>query len=325
MKFLIAGFGSIGRRHFRNLLKLGEREIIFYRTGQSTLPGEELKGYPVETDIQAALSHRPDGVIISNPTSCHLDVAIPAADKGCHLLIEKPISHSMDRVEELEKLIQRGPSKALVGFQFRYHPNLKQIKKLLDDREIGQPLAVRSHWGEYLPDWHPWEDYRTSYSARKDLGGGVLLTLCHSFDYLHWLFGIPEVLWSILGNYSDLGIDVEDTAEVGLIFNKTILGSMHLNYTQIPNKHTLEIIGTKGSIFWDYYRNTVDFYVREESGETGRTTLQSPPEFERNDLFFDEMEHFLEVTKGKAEPVCNLQDGIVALKMALQAKTKGSS
>jgi predicted dehydrogenase len=324
MKFLIAGFGSIGRRHFRNLLELGEREIIFYRTGQSTLPEKELDGYQIETDLQAALSHQPDAVIVSNPTSCHLDVALPAADMGCHLLIEKPVSHTMDRIKELEKLVAKSSSKVLVGFQFRFHPNLIQIKKLLQNDEIGRTLAVRAHWGEYLPDWHPWEDYRTSYSARKDLGGGVLLTLCHSFDYLHWLFGSPRVLWSVLGHSSDLEIDVEDTAEVGLLFDKTVIGNLHLNYVQIPNKHTLEIIGTRGSIFWDYYQNTVNQYNQDGSGEILKVTHLCPPEFERNHLFLEEMKHFIDVIKGNAEPICSLQEGVIALQLALQAKSKGS-
>src|SRR4030042_4849275 len=95
MKFLIAGFGSIGRRHFRNLLELGERDILFYRTHRSTLADDELAGFPVETDLRAALAYKPEAVIIANPTALHLDVAIPAARCGCHLLLEKPISHSM--------------------------------------------------------------------------------------------------------------------------------------------------------------------------------------------------------------------------------------
>ncbi|MCK4800563.1 MAG: Gfo/Idh/MocA family oxidoreductase, partial [Anaerolineales bacterium] len=158
MKFLIAGFGSIGRRHFRNLVKLGQRDIIFYRTHQSTIPDEELKGYPIESDLKAALSHHPDAVIVTNPTASHLDVAIPAAEMGCHLLIEKPLSHSLERVDKLERIIRRGSAQVLVGFQFRYHPGLLQIRDWIQQAVIGDVYFVRAHWGEYLPDWHPWED-----------------------------------------------------------------------------------------------------------------------------------------------------------------------
>lgn len=325
MKFLIAGFGSIGRRHFRNLVNLGQRDIIFFRTDQSTLPDDELEGYLIEPDLDAALSHRPDAVIVSNPTSCHLDVAIPAAKQGCYLLIEKPISHTLERVGKLEKIIRTGSAKALVGFQFRFHPNLLQIKKLLLERSIGDPLAVRAHWGEYLPDWHPWEDYRKSYSARRDLGGGVLLTLCHAFDYLYWLFGEVNEMWSMLGYQSDLKIEVEDTAEVGLRFEQGVIGSLHLNFTQIPKKHTLEIIGTEGSLFWDYYQNIVDVYSKDKSDEINKSTFSCPPEFERNDLFLMEMKHFIDVIEGEVEPICTLQEGIVTLELALRARNQGIS
>src|SRR5512146_1303304 len=95
-KLLIAGLGSIGRRHFRNLIALGEKDIILLRTRKATLPDEELAGYPVETDLQEALQkHQPDAVIVSNPTAFHLDVALPAAETGCAILLEKPISNSM--------------------------------------------------------------------------------------------------------------------------------------------------------------------------------------------------------------------------------------
>ena len=177
MKFLIVGFGSIGRRHFENLLSLGERDILFLRTYKSTLEDEDLSDFQVETDLESALAHKPDAVIIANPSAFHLDAAIPAARQGCHILLEKPISHSIDRVYDFSQIVQETGSRVLMGFQFRYHPNLKKIKELLDDEKIGRILSFRSHWGEYLPNWHPWEDFRLSYAARKDLGGGVLLTL----------------------------------------------------------------------------------------------------------------------------------------------------
>src|SRR5690349_12225916 len=123
MKFLIAGLGSIGRRHFRNLISLGERDIVLLRSHRATLSDDELNGYPVETDLKEALSrHKPDAVIVSNPTALHLDVAIPAADAGCHILLEKPVSHSMDRLDALQTAAQKSGSRILVGFQFRYHP-----------------------------------------------------------------------------------------------------------------------------------------------------------------------------------------------------------
>ncbi len=122
----------------------------------------------------------------------------------------------------------------LVGFQFRFHPGLQQAKRFLDDGAIGDLISVRSHWGEYLPDWHPWEDYRQSYAARKDLGGGVVRTLCHPLDYLRWLVGELESVWAFSGNLGGLDINVEDVSEIGLQFDRGVLGSVHLDFCQRP-------------------------------------------------------------------------------------------
>src|SRR6266508_1865211 len=132
MKFLIAGLGSIGIRHFRNLIALGEKDIVLLSTRKATLPDDELTGYPVETDLDEALEkHKPDAVIVANPTSMHLDVAIPAAQAGCHILLEKPVSHSLERLDDLQEAAQKSGSKILVGFQFRYHPTINKARELI--------------------------------------------------------------------------------------------------------------------------------------------------------------------------------------------------
>ena len=316
MKFLIAGLGSIGRRHLRNLLSLGERDILLYRTHRSTLPDDELDAFPVETDLQAALAQEPDAVIVSNPTSVHLEVAIPAAEAGCHLLIEKPISHSMDGVEKLSAAVQRSGSQVLVGYQFRFHPGLRKVAGLLEASAIGRPLSVRVHWGEYLPGWHPWEDYRQGYSARSELGGGVILTLSHPLDYLRWLVGEVESVWAFARQLSDLALDVEDTAEIGLQFADGVTGSVHLDYNQRPSEHYLEIIGTQGALRWDSAAGA----VRWQRADNTTEEYPVPPDFERNHLFMGEMRHFIQVAKGETESLCTLGDGIQALRLAEAAR-----
>ncbi|NPV86541.1 MAG: Gfo/Idh/MocA family oxidoreductase [Anaerolineae bacterium] len=316
MKFLIAGYGSIGRRHMRNLLALGERDIILYRTRRSTLPEDELKGFTVETDLQAALAHQPDAVIIANPTAKHLDVAIPAARAGCHLLMEKPISHSMERLDQLEEALRAGGGKVLVGFQFRFHPGLQRIGALLRDAAIGRPLSAYVHWGEYLPAWHPWEDYRQGYSARRDLGGGVTLTLCHPMDYCAALFGEAALEYAFVGKVSDLEIDVDDIAVMHLYHSSGVRATIHLDYFQQPASHHLEIIGTQGTIRWDNSDGVVHLYQAESASWK---TFSPPQGFERNDMFLDEMRHFLAVIRGEEQSICTLEDGIRTLSLALQA------
>jgi predicted dehydrogenase len=276
------------------------------------LSEKDVKGIPVETSLEAALAHRPDAVIISNPTSLHLDVAIPAARAGCAILMEKPISNHFERVDELQKIVQQNKVKVLVGFQFRFHPTLRQVAQWLNDGEIGDPLSVYAHWGEYLPDWHPWEDYHKSYSARIDLGGGVVNTLSHPIDYLHWLMGEAEELAAMIGNSSELNLDVEDTAVILFRYKSGAIGSVHLDYVQRPPRHSLEIIGNCGTIVWDNSTGIARLY---RSSETRWIEVSPPEGFERNQLFLDEMEHFIQVVKGDVAPFCTLQDGIAALKI----------
>jgi predicted dehydrogenase len=314
MKFLIAGLGSIGRRHLRHLEGLGQDDILLYRTHRGAMPDDDLASYAVETDLQAALDHKPDAVIISNPTALHLDVAIPAARAGCHILLEKPVSHNLDRLDELQAAAEASGARILVGFQFRYHPGLRKIDEILKSGQVGRPLSFRTHWGEYLPGWHPWEDYRKGYSARKDLGGGVILTLTHSLDYVHWLLGEVSGMWAFRDQLSDLAIEVEDTAEIGLKFKSGVLGSVHLNYNQRPPRHQLEIVCVEGTISWDSAGDGLKVYSAAE--ESWQHYLL-PEGFDRDDLFKVQMAHFLNVVEGLEAPLCTLEDGITALKLAL--------
>jgi predicted dehydrogenase len=317
MKFLIAGLGSIGRRHLNNLVSLGESDITLCRTGKSKLPDQELKEFPVVMNLKSALAQSPDAVIISNPTALHMEIAIPAAEAGCHLLLEKPISHSLDRVEEFQSIVMQRGVKVLVGYQFRFHPGLQNIRRMIGEGIIGRPLSIHAHWGEYLPDWHPWENFRQSYSARADLGGGVILTLSHPIDYLRWIFGEVEQVWAFTSQSKELELDVEDTAEIGLRFESGTLGNLHLDYNQRPTSHRLEIVGMKGTIQWDYVEGSTRVYRVENHVWD---TIPTPQGFERNDMFLAQMRHFLEMLKGKVDPLCTLEDGVKVLQIALAAR-----
>lgn len=315
MKFLICGLGSIGRRHLRNLKQLGEQDILLYRTRLSTLPDDELSAFTTYTDLAEALAQKPDGVIISNPSALHIPVALEAAKAGANLLIEKPVSHNLEGIAELAEVLKQQGRRALVGFHFRYHPVLREIKAELESATLGKPLSATAHWGEYLPGWHPYEDYRKTYAGRADLGGGVTLTLSHPIDYLHWLLGDVEAVSATLSKLSKLEIDVEDNAEVTLHFAGGAIGQLHLDYYQRPTRHTLEIRCAEGSIAWD--NSTGSARVYQASTDSWRE-FKLPAGFERNDLFLAEMRHFMDVIQGTA-PACSLEDGAAALQTALMA------
>jgi predicted dehydrogenase len=329
MKFLIAGLGSIGRRHLRNLRSLGENDIVLLRSHKGTLPDDELTGFPIETDMQAALKkHRPDAVIVANPTSIHLDVAIPAAEAGCHILLEKPVSGSLERVDQLEEAVERSGSRILVGFQFRFHPTLRKAAELIAAGELGSVFTCHAHWGEYMPNWHPWENYRRTYAAREDLGGGVIRTLTHPLDYVRWLAGEVTAVRALSGHLSPLEMDVEDVAEIGLRFASGAIGGVHVNYVQRPPVHRLEIAGTGGTLRWDNADGVLNFYRMPQPFGTSIAdppapvveTYMPPEGFERNAMFLEQMKHFMAVVRGNAEPVCTLHDGIRAQQIAMEAR-----
>ncbi|MCG2787560.1 MAG: Gfo/Idh/MocA family oxidoreductase [Anaerolineae bacterium] len=335
MKILIAGLGSIGRRHFRNLVALGEKDIVLYRTHKATLPDDELAGYPVETDLVEALKkHRPQAVIVANPTALHMEVAIPAAQAGCAVLLEKPISEDLSRVDELRSAAKKNGNRILVGFQFRFHPTLNRAKELIEAGALGKILTVHAHWGEYLPNWHPWEDYRASYAARDDLGGGVVRTLTHPLDYLRFLLGEVVSLHALSGHVSPLELSgVEDVAEIGLKFASGAIGGVHVNYFQRPAVHRLEIVGAAGTLRWDNADGTlIHFQMPDSFGGTYpqpaaaiETHYPLPDGFERNQLFVAQTQHFLKVAAGESAPICTLEDGVRALEMALAARSPKSS
>jgi predicted dehydrogenase len=287
------------------------------------MPDAELAGYAVETDLRRALErHHPDAVIVSNPTALHLDVAIPAAEAGCSILLEKPISHSLERVDVLQKAVARSKARVLMGFQLRFHPCLARARQLIQTGQLGRILSARVQFSEYLPAWHPWEDYRRGYAARADLGGGVLLTQCHSLDYLPWLVGKVGSVWGRLARLSDLDLEVEDSAEIVLQFESGSLGSLHIDYAQQPPSHRIEIGGTLGRVDCDLHAGTIRFYdVAAKAWEEHNV----PDGWERNAMFVEEIQHFLAVVRGRAEPACTLEDGVMVMRLIAAVQTSSNS
>jgi len=312
MKILIAGLGSIGRRHLKNLVHLGESDIVLFRTHNSSLPDEEIGDFPVETNLKKAFSSHPDAVIISNPTAMHMPIAELAAKANCHIFIEKPISHTLESLAPFEAALKKSTSVVLVGFQFRFNPGLKSVKKIIDDQVIGRPISFQSHWGEYLPGWHPWEDYRKSYAADRDMGGGVVLTLSHPLDYLRWIFGEVKELYAVTGKFSDLEIKSEDTAEVLITFMNNVVGGLHLDYYQQPKKHYLSIICSDGTVYWEYETSRV--LLEKASGEI--TEMDPLDNYERNQMYLAEIQHFLDICKKGVQPICGYIDGKKSLELA---------
>jgi predicted dehydrogenase len=259
---------------------------------------------------------KPEAAVISNPTSYHVEFALQAAREGLHLLIEKPLSDNLEGVTDLRKAVQKSKVQVLIGYQYRFHTALQTIREMLIGDQIGKVLVARAHYGEYLPDWHPWEDYRDSYAARASLGGGALLTLSHPLDYVTWLLGDVQSVSAEVMKIGEWDMDVEDTAEVNLVFASGALGVVHLNYTQRPRRHDLEIIGSSGTLRWSEYDS---FVLHWKVGVDDWNRIPVENATDRNWMFQEEMRHFIQLANGHGESNCSLESGIGVLNIALAA------
>jgi predicted dehydrogenase len=333
MRILIMGLGGIGQRHLRNLrmVRGNDLEILAYdpRPNPPVLT-DQLKveeGASLEkkynlrifADIEQALAQKPQAAFVCNPTSLHIPAAIQAAQAGCALFIEKPLSHNLEQVDELINLVENRSLAAAVGYQMRFHPCLQRLHELVQEKKVGRILSVRAEVGEYLPGWHTYENYRQGYAARQDLGGGVILSQIHEFDYLYWLLGMPRRVFALGGHLSNLEVDVEDTADILMecvVNGHPVPISLHQDYIQNPSKRSCEIVGDAGKILVDIRALTVQVF----DGQGNSVEASSYQDFQRNQLFLDELNCFLDGMQGRQVPLVNLRDGAQSLRMALAAK-----
>ena len=327
MRILLVGLGSAGQRHARNLRALlGDRvELLAYRArGGGLVPPAEAPATPEAAlgirrvgTLEAGLAERPDAVFIANPTALHLSVARAAVDAGCHVFIEKPLADAWDGVDDFLAAVDRKGVVAAVGYQLRFHPGLTRLRELLDGGAVGRPLAARLEFGEYLPDWHPWEDYRQSYAARRELGGGVLLTQIHDIDYACWLFGPPARVSAVGGHLTDLDVDVEDLVcatleceRAGRLFPV----ELRLDYVQRPPVRHCAVVGDNGRVTLDFTAGTLT--CTDGGGHASSVDVGIP----RNQLFVDELRHFLDCVAGRARAVVDARAGAESLRVALAAR-----
>jgi predicted dehydrogenase len=329
MKVLIAGLGSIGQRHLRNLrMLLGDgADILAHRVvrrdhviadDMTIVPGETVEqryGVRVFDELDAALAERPAAVFVCNPTSLHAETAIAALEAGCHVFIEKPLSHSVDEVDRMIGIAGRQGRVAAVGYQLRCHPVLLRVRQLLAAGAIGPVRSARAEFGEYLPDAHPYENYRISYAARAALGGGVIMCYIHEFDYLCWLFGMPKRVSTTGGRLGDLDIDVEDTATTRLDYcvdGRPVAIDVYQSFLQRPPSRTCEIVGELGTIRIDLRASS----IRVEGASDEFSTYP----IARNELFLQELRHFLAAMSGAPAQIVTLAEAAQSLKVALAAK-----
>lgn len=296
---LLVGCGSIGRRHARVLASLGVTDLRVYDPdpGQVKLLQSETPGATIEPSLEEALKRRPFAAFILTPPATHIDLSIRALEAGCNVFCEKPLSLGTIGLDELERAVAHTRRTFAVGLCFRYHPGVLAMRERLRQGAVGRLVSIRGLMGEHLPSVRP--DYRELFSSRY-LGA---FDLMHDIDLALWFAGSDPVrAVSIHGNYSDLGIEAPDTAEVLLEFPNRCVASVHLDFFQIPRRRYLELIATEGMLrlefgSWDRYR------IEEYRGGDGASRT-SEHLTERDEMFRAEDQEFLQnAVDGALSPV----------------------
>lgn len=315
MHVLFTGLGSIGQRHLR-ILREHESEftISAYRHSNES---DSIDGVQEFTDLGTALDAEPNIAFITNPTYRHVDTALACAKAGCDLFIEKPLSHTLDGVDELISMTEKQNLVTYMGCQHRFNPVLQQVEELLNTTDNQEVYSFRATAGSYLPDWRPNQDYRESYSADSSQGGGVVLDLIHELDYVHWLFGRITDVSGHTARCSDLEISVEDTAEIVLRTSDGAMGSVHLDYVRPVACRSLEIIRADSVVTADLDSGTVSL-------NDGTETYCWSFDFDRDDLFTAQLDYFIDHVIAGTSCENDIHEGKRVLQIALAAKERYS-
>jgi len=313
MKIIVVGYGSIGKRHVNNLLLIPNIEIIIC-THRNNVDNSIKNKCKIFESINDCINEKPVAAVISNVTSLHIQTALKLASAGIHLFIEKPLSNNLENIKELSNIVHDKKLITFMGYNLRFHNCIKKMKELLENNEIGKVISVNVESGSYLPDWHLDEDYRDSYASKENLGGGVVLTCIHEIDYLHWFFGEIKELFAITGKFSDLKIEVDDLASVIMKFSNNIIAQLHLDFFQRPDFRCCKIVGINGTIYWDSTDNIVKVYDIKLKKWIEKINIIN---YQRNDMYFDEMKYFLDCVANNKNSNNNIDNGISTLKIAL--------
>lgn len=258
MKFLIVGLGSMGKRRIRNLQYLNYTDIIGCDVSDDRRKETESK-YKIKTfsNLDEALGNLPEAVIISTPPNKHYEVAIQIAEKGLPFFMEaNVIPDGFDKVLEMcnKKSVFYAPSCTM-----RFMPSLVKVHQLVSQKAIGKTLEFTYHMGQYLPDWHPYEDYRKFYVSKKE-SGACREIVPFELNWLTHTFGKIKKLTGMKRKISKLESDIDDIYAMILEFENGIIGSLVIDVLSRVPYRSLRIIGEEGVIQWEWTEKKVKLY-----------------------------------------------------------------
>lgn len=316
MNVLIVGGGSIGERHLRNFLKLEGVRCSMVEPIPEKL--ERLKRtYKVAriySDFEEVDFGTFDAAVICTPPNLHIPMALKTVRSGCHVLVEKPLSHTLDGVDDLIQAVESKGVVAGVAYVYRHHPGLERVKTLLEEGTIGTVLIAIVKAGQEFPRYRP--DYRNIYFARRAMGGGAILDAAsHMLNYVEWCLGeVSEVC--CFYDRMKLDVETEDTAILLLRCRRNrAMVEIHENLFQKHNHLSMDFIGSEGTIVWEHAEGRIGLFRSEEEG----WQYEAFP-CERDDSFVRQAQNFVAAIRG-TEPIrTTIPEAAQTLKVCLWAK-----
>jgi len=313
-RVLIAGTGSIGRRHIGNLRRLlpGARYALLRADGRRDALSAELDA-EVVTDNAAALAWAPTLAVVATPSDRHAELLLPLLRAGVATFVEKPVVIAAADAAALQQLAAGELPATQVGCVLRFLPSLGRLKAWLDEGRLGTVVRASFEVGQWLPDWRPQQDYRQGYGARRERGGGVVLDLVHELDLACWLFGEVRLLGAWGAKRSRLEIDSEDVATLALRGGAGELLSVQLDYVSRVPVRRIHIVGDEGSATWDLPARSLEL-----RGPDGRHE-RSAEGFDVDAAYLEAMAELVAAMRGTAPTRLPLHEGLRATRLAIDA------
>lgn len=315
MRFLVVGLGSMGKRRVRNLKQLGQKDILGFDTRVDRCK-EVSEKYKIKTftEITEALKEKPDAMIISTPPDLHMRYAKTAILDKIHFFTEASVIQ--DEMEEVINMLSSSKIIGLPSCTMRYHPIVKEIMNILTDNRIGKPLAFLYHSGQYLPDWHPWEDYRKFYVSKR-VTGACREIVPFELVWLTSAFGKINSVIAIKSKVSSLEVDIDDIYNVLIEFQNGIKGNLMVDVIARFPYRQLKILGENGVIFADWSERTVSYFTKEQGWNQSKI---DDGKIEENYIhgdapYIEEIHTFIKLIKGEIKQPYTFEEDLKILKI----------
>jgi predicted dehydrogenase len=312
-RLLVIGVGSIGERHLRCAQRLGRTEVACFDINHA-LRDSVARRYGIADayeDIEQAIATAPTAAVICVPAHLHIAIASQLADRGIHLLIEKPLSTSPTGVAQLQSLVRQRRIVAGVGYVIRANPTLAAMREAIRSGRFGRPVQLVAVAGQNFPFYRP--AYRDTYYRDRATGGGAIQdALTHLVNAGEWLVGPIDRLVADAKHEVIPGVDVEDTVHV-LARHGEIAASYSLNQYQAPNEFTITVVCERGTLRFELHENRWRWMI--DPGNTWHNEPGAP--IERDDLFITQLRTFFDAIERGDPLLCDLDEGAQTLRVNL--------